>query len=319
VIPAVRTLQVGELRMAVSDCGAGPAVVFCHGFPDLARSWRRQQEAVAAAGFRAIAPDQRGYGGTDRPAAVDAYTIQHLTGDLVALLDVLDVERAVFVGHDWGGLVVWQMPLLHPGRTAGVVGVNTPYLPRPPAPPVSLMRALFGPEHYIVHFQQPGVGDAGLARDVRRTFTQLMKSGVPFAEVEARVARDGIRNLVDVVWGEDTPGTPILDAAELDAYVETFTRTGFTGGINWYRNIDRNWETTAHLPSRIEVPSLMVIAEWDPVLRPELAVPMQTLVSDLETVTIPRCGHWTPQERPDELNRILVDWLTRRFGGEGRP
>lgn len=317
--PAPRTLQVGEIRMAVLEEGSGPAVVFCHGFPDLAWSWRRQLTAVAAAGFRAIAPDQRGYGGTDGPDAVEAYDIHHLTGDLVHLLDTLGIERAVFVGHDWGGLVAWQMPLLHPARTAGVVGVNTPYLPRPPAPTVSLLRAMFGPRHYIVHFQEPGAADDGLARDVRRTFRQLMKTGIPFSEVEARVARDGVRNMVDIVAGADTPGEPLLSDAELAVYVETFTRTGFTGGINWYRNLDRNWATTADLPTRIEVPSLMVIAEWDPVLRPELAAPMAALVSDLETVTIPRCGHWTPQERPDELNRILVDWLTRRFGRERRP
>jgi pimeloyl-ACP methyl ester carboxylesterase len=316
--PVYRTVQAGTLRMAVLEAGAGPAVVLCHGFPDLAWSWRRQLPALAAAGFHAIAPDQRGYGGTDRPGAVEAYDIHHLTGDLVALLDALGVERAVFVGHDWGGLVAWQMPSLHPARTAGVVGVNTPYLPRPPAPPVQIMRALFGSDYYVVQFQEPGAADAGLARDVGRTFRQLMKRGVPFADVEARLARDGMRTMVDLVWGEDTLGEPLLADDDLAHYVETFTRTGFTGGLNWYRNIDRNWETTAHLPTRIDVPALMVIAEWDPVLRPELAVPMTALVSDLETVTIPRCGHWTPQERPDELNRILVDWLTRRFGGGER-
>src|SRR4030095_7906171 len=158
-------------RPPPAEGGRAPAVVLCHGFPELAYSWRLQVPALVAAGFRVLAPDMRGYGDSDRPADVAAYDIHHLTGDLVGLLDTLDIERAVFVGHDWGGLVTWMMPLLHLARTAGVVGVNTPYLPRPPMPPVGMMRAVLGDNHYIVHFQQPGVADAALARDVRRVFT----------------------------------------------------------------------------------------------------------------------------------------------------
>jgi len=313
-------VHANGLRMRIAEEGRGPTVVLCHGFPELGYSWRHQLPALAAAGFRAIAPDQRGYGGTDAPAAIDAYDIHHLTADLVGLLDTLDVERAVFVGHDWGGIVVWMMPLLHPERTAGVVGVNTPYLPRGPMAPLELLRAAFGDNYYAVHFQAPGVADAGLARDVRRVFTQLFRRGVPIAEVEAKVATAGrMLNMVEIVDDGNPLGAPLLDDAELQVYVDTFTRTGFTGGLNWYRNLDRNWETTPQLDgARIAVPSLMVTAEWDPVLRPEMAEPMRSYVDDLETVMIPRCGHWTPQERPDALNHVLVDWLTRRFG-EPRP
>jgi pimeloyl-ACP methyl ester carboxylesterase len=310
-----RVVSTNGISLAVHDEGSGPAVVLCHGFPELAYSWRHQIPALAAAGFRVLAPDQRGYGDSDRPDDVSAYDIRHLTGDLVGLLDALEIERAVFVGHDWGGLIVWMMPLLHPARTAGVVGVNTPYFPRAPMPPVALMRAAFGDNHYIVHFQAPGVADAALARDVRRVFTQLVRRGVPRAEVEARLAaRGSMPNLVEMVEDPQPLGEPLLDAADLQVYVDAFTRTGFTGGINWYRNMDRNWEETPELAgARITVPSLMVVAEWDAALRPELAEPMKGLVDDLEFVTIPRCGHWTQQEHPDELNRILVDWLRRRF------
>ena len=310
-----RMVETNGIRMAVRDEGGGPAVVLCHGFPEHAYSWRHQIPALAAAGFRALAPDQRGYGDTDRPAAVETYDIHHLTGDLTGLLDALGVERVVFVGHDWGGLVVWMMPLLHPARTAGVVGVNTPYLPRAPMPPVAMIRAALGDNHYIVHFQEPGVADAALARDVRRVFTQLVRRGVPPAELEARLAARGrMPNLVEVVAEEDALGEPLLSEAELAVYVDAFTRTGFTGGLNWYRNMDRNWETTPQLAgARISVPSLMVVAEWDMALRPELAEPMKGLVDDLEMVRLAKCGHWTQHERPDELNRILVDWLSRRF------
>jgi len=151
---------------------------------------------------------------------------------------------------------------------------------------------------------------------VPRVFRQLVRRSVPMAEVEARLAARGrMPNLVEMVEDPEPFGEPLLSDADLQVYVEAFTRTGFTGGINWYRNLDRNWEETPELAAaRITVPSLMVVAEWDAALRPELAEPMKGLVDDLEVVTIPRCGHWTQQEHPDELNRILVGWLRRRFG-----
>jgi pimeloyl-ACP methyl ester carboxylesterase len=310
-----RTIRTNGIAMALRDEGRGPAVVLCHGFPELAYSWRHQVPALAAAGFRAIAPDQRGYGGTDRPAEVAAYDIHHLTGDLVGLLDALGIERAVFAGHDWGGLIVWQMALLHPARTAGVIGINTPYFPRAFAPPTAIFRQMFGENHYIVHFQQPGAADAALARDPRKVFTQLGRRGVPIADVEARIAKVGrMLNMVELVHDSEPLGAPLLGDDEIQIYAETFARTGFTGGINWYRNLDRNWETTPELAdARITMPSLMVTAEWDPVLRPEMAEPMRGLVDDLEIHMIPACGHWTQQEKPAELNAIMIDWLRRRF------
>jgi pimeloyl-ACP methyl ester carboxylesterase len=311
-----RVVETNGIRMALRDEGAGPAVVLCHGFPELAYSWRHQVPALAAAGFRALAPDQRGYGGTDRPTEIAAYDIHHLTADLTGMLDALGIERAVFVGHDWGGLVVWMMPLLHPRRTAGVIGVNTPYVPRLFAPPLSVFRQAFGDNFYVCHFQAPGVADAALARDVRRVFTRLMRRGVPIAEVEAAIAAAGrMRNLVEAIEEGPALGAPLLADDELAVYVETFERTGFTGGLDWYRNMDRNWETTPELDGApIAAPSLMVTAEWDPFLRPEMAEPMRHYVPDLEVHMIRACGHWTQQEHPEELNRVMVDWLRRRFG-----
>ena len=171
-----------------------------------------------------------------------------------------------------------------------------------------MLRGAFGETHYMVHFQEPGVADAGLARDVRRVFTQLSRRGVPPEEAVARLAVWGrMPTMVEMVESSDSLGEPLLGEDDLAVYVDAFTRTGFTGGLNWYRNLDRNWETTPELAgARITVPSLMVVAEWDAALPPALAEPMRGLVDDLELVTIPRCGHWTPQERPDELNRILV-------------
>jgi pimeloyl-ACP methyl ester carboxylesterase len=308
--PEPRFVRANGLRLAVYEQGAGVPVVFSHGFPELAYSWRHQLPALAAAGFRAIAPDQRGYGASDCPEAVEAYDIAQLTGDLVALLDALELERAVFCGHDWGGMVIWSLGQLHPSRVLGLIGVNTPFLPRPPVPPLQLLEQTMGPDHYIVHFQKRGDADARLAKDVRRVFEVAMRRGIKLADVDLS---QGIRNFATAVEEGRKLGQPLLSDSEIDVFVKAFERTGFTGGINWYRNIDRNWRLTEHAPQTLDAPSLMVMSEDDFALPPAMAEGMEARVPNLEKVLIRDCGHWTQQERPDELNRILVDWLRRHF------
>ena len=309
-----RLVDVGDATLSVYEAGEGPAVVFCHGFPELAYSWRRQIPAVGAAGFRAIAPDMRGYGGSARPPATTDYDMVHLTGDLVGLLDAFDIEKAVFVGHDWGGLVVWQMPLLHPDRVAGVVGVNTPFIPRLPMAPIEVFRMLVGDDHYIVQFQQPDAPEAMLSRDIPNLFTSMMRSGIS-PEIVAEAAATAEGSAFERVLGDPKLGDVLLDEIDLAVYVDAFTETGFTGGLNWYRNFDRNWAATpeqdgVHIDG---LPCLMVVAEWDPVLVPALAEGMPELIDDLEMHQLDGCGHWTPSERPGDLNALLTDWLTRRF------
>jgi len=311
--------RTSEITLSVHEAGSGPAVVLCHGFPELAYSWRHQLGALADAGFRAIAPDQRGYGASDRPEAITDYDIHHLCGDMAGLLDALEIEKAVFCGHDWGGFVVWAMPILYPERTAGVIGVNTPYSGRPPEPPTAVMRKLVGGQDekmYILWFQEPGVADPVLAATTRTVFEKLMRGGVdPAAALAVFSTGAGFdMNPFRRIREMEALGEPIMPAAELEVFIATFEETGFTGGVNWYRNFDRNWETAPEIGTeKIEVPSLMVTAEWDPVLRPEMAAGMPSLVTDLESAMIEKCGHWTQQEKPDELNRILLDWLGRRF------
>ena len=326
--PAARRFHLPPLRLpagstepgiglSVHEAGAGPAIVFSHGFPELGYSWRHQFAPLVAAGYRVIAPDQRGYGASDAPAPIAAYDIHHLCGDLASLLDVLEIEKAVFVGHDWGGFVVWAMPYLHPDRVAGVVGVNTPLMTRSPMPPTQMMRMLVGgrdEKFYILWFQQPGVAEAVLDADPGLVFEKLLRTGVPMEEVAKRLAADFDLNPFRRLAELEPMGELIGTAAERAHYTDVFSRTGFRGGINWYRHFDRNWETVPEMGARpIDVPSLMVCAEWDPALRPEMASGMPALCRDLETVTIERCGHWTQQERPDELNRILIDWLRRKI------
>ena len=312
--PDPRFIGTNGLRMAIYEEGEGTPVVLCHGFPEIAYSWRHQLPALARAGFRAIAPDQRGYGRTDRPESVEAYNIRELTADLVGMLDALGLDRAVFCGHDWGGIVTWALPLLHPERVAGVIGVNTPFFPRPPIPMIEALRNRFGEDHYIVYFQKPGEADRALAKNVRRTFQFLFRKGIPTAELEARRReRGGTMNFVYSLEQTDLPGEQLLSEEELSVFVETFEETGFTGGINWYRNMDWNWRFTGGVEERVPVPALMVCAEDDPALPARLADGMEKYVPDLEKHLIRACGHWTQQERPEELNRILVDWLRRRF------
>ena len=319
-LPEPSFVDTNGIRMAVYEQGEGVPVVLCHGFPELAYSWRHQLPALAKAGYHALAPDQRGYGLTERPEKIDQYTIKHLCGDLVGLLDAKGIEKAVFCGHDWGGFVVWSMPLLHPDRVLGVIGVNTPLMPRPPVPPVQMLRSFRGDDNYIVAFQEPGVADKALAADVRKTFTLFMRRGGLFnAEEFAKLPADAPERKFELLKMLKAPverfgGEVFLTPTELDFFVDTYSKTGFTGGINWYRNLDRNWELTKDVEQKVTVPSLYIGADNDVVLPPSSANGMERLVPDLEKKTITDCGHWTQQEQPEQFNRIAIEWLDRKFG-----
>jgi len=325
MMPKPQFADLGDVRLAYYETEAktGVPVVFCHGFPELAFSWRHQLQALGAAGRWAIAPDQRGYGLTSRPEKVDDYDIAHLTGDMVRLLDKLGVEKAVFCGHDWGGIVVWQMGLLHPDRTAGVIGLNTPFMPRGPADPIAIMRERLGEEMYIVHFQKPGEADAALAKDVAKTMGFFLRRPLPgTGEVGAGFATERkpgdpsafpLVNILQLYDPAFDPREKFLTDEEMAVFVETFTRTGFTGGINWYRNFTRNWRLGEGVEQKVKVPSLMVMAELDAVLPPSAADGMEAFIPDLEKALIKGSGHWTQQEKPEETSRVILDWLGRRF------
>lgn len=321
-MPPVKYASVNGIQMAYYEVGPreGVPLIFCHGFPELAFSWRHQLKACEAAGVWAIAPDQRGYGLTSRPEAVIDYDVEHLTGDLVGLLDHLGVEKAVFCGHDWGGIVVWQMALMHPDRCAGIIGLNTPFMPRSPMDPIALMRMAMGEDMYIVWFQKPGEADAALAADVDKTLRFFMRRPDPVAAAAALAAVQAGEppnfafGQVLKEWDKSDQTLQLLTPDELAFFVESFERTGFTGGINWYRNFTRNWERSANLPSRIDgMPCLMIMAENDVVLSPAMAEGMEERIGDLEKALIKESGHWTQQEKPDEVNRLILDWMGRRF------
>jgi pimeloyl-ACP methyl ester carboxylesterase len=307
-----RTVTHDGVDLSVLDAGEGFPVVLAHGFPELAYSWRHQIPALAAAGCRVLAPDQRGYGRTPGPAAVEGYDIEHLTGDLLALLDDVGEERAVFVGHDWGAMVVWPLALMAPERVAGVVGMSVPFVPRGPLPPTQLMRQVMGDAFfYMLYFQEPGVADADLGRSARVTMTRLLAGATTAgaAPDPSFFAPDG-RGFVDRLPEPD--GVPAwLAPDELEAYVAEFERTGFTGGINWYRNFDRNWRLTEPLAgAKVEVPSLFVTGDADPVLLMTPPAVMDGWVTDHRgDVTVAGAGHWVQQEAPDEVNAALLGFV----------
>jgi pimeloyl-ACP methyl ester carboxylesterase len=316
--PEPTTIKTNGIDMAVYEAGPkdGLPVVLCHGFPELAYSWRHQLPVLAAAGYRVIAPDQRGYGRTSRPAPVEDYDMAHLTGDLAGMLDALGIAKAVFVGHDWGGLVVWQMPIYRPDRVAGVIGVNTPFFPHLPVDPILAMRAVRGDDNYVVFFQKPGEADKILAADVGKTFRFFMRKNQVTAKQFENLPQE-MKNfaLVKALQSDESTwnGDQLLTPDDMKFFVDTYQQTGFTGGINWYRNLSRNWVQAGTMEQKVHVPGLMIMAEDDVVLPPSLTENMELHVPDLERVLIKNCGHWTQQEHPEETSGAIIDWLKRRF------
>lgn len=310
-------VKTNGIELAVHELGPkdGIAVVLLHGFPDLAYTWRLQLPALAQAGYRVVAPDQRGYGRSSRPQAVEDYDMAHLTADMAGLLDALGIREAVFCGHDWGGFVAWSMPIAYPGRVRGVIGVNTPFFPKSPLDPISYLRATYGDEMYVVQFQKPGEADALLMEDVERTFRFFMrKNAMTRAEYDSAIPAIKALDLFAAMARDekDWRGDPLLTPEEFKVYAGAYRGTGFTGGLNAYRNISRNW-ARRRADEKIEQPCLMVMAEDDFVLRPEMADGMEAHIPDLEKALIRGCGHWTQQEYPYRLNAIIIDWLKRHF------
>jgi pimeloyl-ACP methyl ester carboxylesterase len=308
-----RTVTTPGAELHVVDAGLGPLVVLAHGFPELSYSWRHQVPALADAGFRVLAPDQRGYGRSSRPERVEDYDITALTGDLLALLDDVGEERAVFVGHDWGAILVWQLALLAPERVAGVVGMSVPFMPRAPMPPTQLLRQVLGDSwFYVLYFQEPGVADADLGRDPATTMRRLLAAVTreEGAALDPSVLANDGRGFVDRIPEPD--GLPDwLAPDELDHFIAEFTRTGFTGPINWYRNFDRNWELTPQLAdARVEVPSLFIGGALDPVLLLSPPAFGEAFLTDHRgTVLVEGAGHWVQQQSPAEVNAALLDFI----------
>jgi pimeloyl-ACP methyl ester carboxylesterase len=311
-----RTIETNGVQLHTLEAGepGAPLVVLAHGFPELAYSWRHQIPALAAAGYHVLAPDQRGYGRSTRPADVADYNVAALSGDLIGLLDDVGADKAVFIGHDWGAQVVWASAQLHPDRVAAVVGLSVPPVPRAQVPPTHAFRAIFGDNFfYMLYFQEPGVADTELDADPAKTLRRVIfGQAAPGDQAAAmRMLRPGPEGLIGRIPEPD--GLPSwINADELDHYVAEFSRTGFTGGLNWYRNMDRNWEIQGNLTSAaITAPAMFVGGTGDLVLgfmRPDRA--KEVVTGRYREVLIDGAGHWLQQEKPDHVNELLLDFLS---------
>ncbi|GAA2414226.1 alpha/beta hydrolase [Actinomadura vinacea] len=301
------------LRMHVAEAGSGPLVLLLHGFPECWYSWRHQLVALAAAGYHAVAPDQRGYARTGGPADAGQYTIHHLVGDAVGLIDALGEERAVIVGHDWGAPVAWGAAQFRPERVRGVVGLSVPHRPRGSRPPVRAMREMFGEGFYMVHFQRPDVPEADFDRDRAATFRRVLYSASGEAGGTLPIVPEG-GGFVDVCPEPERLPDWLTDE-DIAVYVREYENAGFTGPVNWYRNLDRNWELTAAWHrAPVTPPALFIGGDRDPVAAGGARTAADRLadfVPDLRgTVWLAGCGHWTQQERPAEVNEALIAFLS---------
>ena len=313
-----RIVEANGIRIHIAEQGAGPTVLLCHGFPECWYSWRHQLAALSAAGFHAIAPDMRGYGQTDAPEEIERYTLLHLVGDMVGLLDKLEIAQAVIVGHDWGAPVAWCAAQLRPDRFPAVVGLSVPYRRREEARPTTVMPQTEDEIWYQLYFQKPGVAEAEYDRNVRTVFRigRILVSGDapprdrPFGMVPRR---GGLFSRAS-----EPPPLPVwLTETDVEHYTAEFSRTGFRGGLNWYRNIDRNWELMAPFDGQtVNVPALYIAGDRDPVV----TFPgMDRHIADLKqfvpqlrgSIMLPGCGHITQEERPAEVNAAIIDFLRR--------
>ena len=312
-----RFVRSNGIKMHIAEDGEGPLVVLCHGFPELWYSWRHQLRALAEAGCHVVAPDQRGYGQTDRPEAVEDYNILQLCGDIIGLVDALGETEAVIVGHDWGAPVAWVCALLRPDIFRAVVLLSVPYRQRSWAGirPTELMKQMAGDKQfYQLYFQEPGKAEHELEADVRKTMLMGLYSGSGDAPPDKRwrFLFDKSETFLDT--GAVPQTLPAwLTEADLDFYAEEFKRTGFRGGLNWYRNIDTNWELTPFLSgAKIRQPSLFIAGEFDGVItmyRQAFDSLEETMPGLRKKVLMPAAGHWIQQERPTEVNGLLIEFL----------
>ena len=316
----LETLQVGAIRMRVALQGAGPLVVFCHGFPESWVSWRAQMAAVADAGYRAAAPDMRGYGGTDAPADPAQYTMLHHAGDMVELVRVLGADSAVIVGHDWGAPAAWASALLRPDVFSAVVGLSVPYVPPSKLDLLTALEQQGVTTFYMQYFQQEGVAEEELQADVEATLRRVTfsMSGDGPGRMVAGILAPGAGLLDTTVDPDVLPDWLLQD--DLDYVVGEFRRTGFRGGLNWYRAIRRSAELLAPwYGCPIRQPSLFIGGSRDDVLRfpgmqQRFAALPQVLPGLRGAHVLEGAGHWLQRERAQDVNRLLLSFLNELDG-----
>lgn len=308
-----RTISANGIDLFVREAGRGPLVVLCHGWPELSYSWRHQIPVIAAAGFHVVAPDMRGFGASAAPTDISAYTIFDTVGDVVGLVQTLGEKQAMVVGHDWGAPVAWHAALFRPDIFTAVAGLSVPPPFRGRGRPLDLLRQSGITNFYWQYFQTPGVAEAELERDVARTMRIVLGGRGLSDPTAAMFVQEGKGFLGHA--GAEGPLPHWLSEADLAYFTETYRKSGFRGGLNWYRNIDRNWELTAPWQdAQIHQPSLFIAGSNDAVVTGLIGAKR---INELERVLpnlrrkliVEGAGHWVQQERPDEVNEALVAFL----------
>ncbi len=307
-----RTVQTNGIHLHIAEAGQGPLVLLLHGWPESWYSWRHQIPALAAAGYHVVAPDVRGYGGSDKPQEIEAYSMKTLVADFTGLLDALGEQTAIIVGHDWGAAIAWSCAALHPERFRAIAAMSVPHLGRAPLPPTQLFRQMFPDQwFYILSFQEPGVAEAEFEADISKSLRTIY-AGPPgydpmLPAVRAKKPGDGY------LTGLDVPATlpDWFTEKDLAFLVKEFSGHGFRSSLNRYRNMDRDWEELPELATtRIEQPALFIIGEQDPGRAFAPIEPMKALVPNLQgPVLIPGATHWVQEERPAEVNAALLAFL----------
>lgn len=320
-------IRTNGINMHVTEQGDGPLILLCHGFPETSYSWRHQLAPLAIAGYTAVAPDMRGYGKTDNPDNVEAFSIEALVADMVGLLDAYGAENAIIVGNEWGATVAWQTVLRHPNRFHGLVALGVPMMKRAPVPPTSFFPKMDNLELYALYFQKPGIAEAELESNVSESLAKILYGAS--GEAGPRQPNDGTPNPFGMVNPKDgllstlpLPESPLpwLTSSDLATFSREFETSGFRGGLNYYRNLDKNWELeAAYKDALITTPALYLVGELDTGLSipgmKEIIDAMPSMVPNLRSSqVIPGCGHWLPQERPEALSKLIIEFANEITG-----
>ena len=314
-----RFIETNGIRMHIAEQGKGPLVLLLHGFPESWYSWEKQMAALAEAGYHAVAPDQRGYGQTDRPAKVEQYTQLHLVGDSIGLLDALGEQQAYVVGHDWGATVAWNVALLRPDRVRGLITLSVPYSPRGQTRPLTIMRSVLGTDFYMAYFQQPEIAEAEFERDVRTTMRRFFYAYSGDGAKDNPGAAGAIhvpegQGMLDILIESETLPSWLTEQ-DLNFFTAEFERTGFTGGLNWYRTIDLSWELMAPwYHTLVMSPTLFMAGKSDitvnfPGSRKQIENMRATVPNLKRAILLDECGHWIGQERPTEVNVAMIEFI----------
>lgn len=304
--PKSKLISTNNIQLEVFEAGqqhTAKPIVLCHGWPEHAYSWRYQIPALVDAGYHVIVPNQRGYGNSSRPTEIENYDINHLSADLIGLLDHYGYEKATFVGHDWGASIVWWLTLLHPERVDKVINLALPYQERGNRPWLEFMQEFLGEDYYFVHFnQQPGVADAILDKYTSKFLKNLFRKNLPLSPPQPGMM------MINLAQSNASKGEAIMNDEDLEVFISSFKKSGFTSSINWYRNLNRNWHLLKDVNPIIKQKSLMIYGKQD--LIPKFDK-LSEFVPNVTEVSLD-CGHWIQQEMPNDTNQVILNWLEQQ-------